>query len=267
MAGAEPGGAVLEAVLTVPVAHRDPPVGFGDGQTENHYSARGTVKVYTVCADCNQTMIVIGHSTTHPDCVEPLNPVRRLELDYLEAIYDDREDDEQSLANILNAPHRAPDRGGCAAIFASWGWPVFPLVPTQKIPLTAHGVLDATVDVDQIRQWWKATPGANIGIRTGVAFDVIDIDAHHGGWVSYVELASRSALPDIHGTVRTPRGGKHLYVKPTGEGNRAALLPGVDYRGLNGYVVGAGSSDARGFTYDFEFIPSAEIRPGQHGGA
>jgi hypothetical protein len=40
------------------------------------------------------------------------------------------------------------------------------------------------------------------------------------------------------GTVSTPRpGGLHVYVRASGHGNRAGMLPGVDYRGLGGYVL------------------------------
>ena len=31
-----------------------------------------------------------------------------------------------------------------ALAYASWGWPVLPIVPNGKLPATAHGVHDAT---------------------------------------------------------------------------------------------------------------------------
>ena len=62
---------------------------------------------------------------------------------------------------------------------AARGWPVFPLHSvrdgrcscnkpdcrdTGKHPLTAHGLLDATTDEDQIRDWWERRhPIANLG--------------------------------------------------------------------------------------------------------
>ena len=39
-----------------------------------------------------------------------------------------------------------------------------------------HGLHDTTTDLDLIRAWWTANPRANIGLRTGLSFDVIDLD-------------------------------------------------------------------------------------------
>jgi hypothetical protein len=50
-------------------------------------------------------------------------------------------------------------------------------------------------------------------------------------------------------TVRTGSGGCHLYVAATGAGNRARLLPGVDWRGAGGYVVAPPSLHASGERY------------------
>jgi hypothetical protein len=49
--------------------------------------------------------------------------------------------------------------------------------------------------------------------------------------------------------VRTGSGGWHLYVAPTGHGNRVAVLPGVDWRGARGYVVAPPSWHASGQRY------------------
>ena len=67
-----------------------------------------------------------------------------------------------------------------ALAYASAGIAVFPLGPRSKQPLIAaakggHGLHDATTDLDQIRGWWTTHPTANIGLRTGVVFDVIDL--------------------------------------------------------------------------------------------
>ena len=51
--------------------------------------------------------------------------------------------------------------------YAAHGWPVFPVVPGEKIPVTQHGFKDATTDPARIRAWWSANPGRNIGIATG----------------------------------------------------------------------------------------------------
>jgi len=44
------------------------------------------------------------------------------------------------------------------------GLRVFPLQPGTKIPMTAHGVKDATDDPALIKEWWTRTPEAGIGL-------------------------------------------------------------------------------------------------------
>src|SRR4051794_38116798 len=54
-----------------------------------------------------------------------------------------------------------------------------------KHPRLEHGLIEASTDPDLIRQWWKKCPMANLGVLTGVAFDVLDVD-DPGGWQSLV---------------------------------------------------------------------------------
>src|SRR6266545_3856914 len=41
-------------------------------------------------------------------------------------------------------------------------------------PLTGDGLAEATTDSAQVRAWWQRYPEANVGLATGVAFDVLD---------------------------------------------------------------------------------------------
>lgn len=123
-----------------------------------------------------------------------------------------------------------------AVWYAKQGWHVFPLRTGDKRPATMHGLHDASSDVDQIREWWLHNPDANIGVRTGITFDVIDIDEQTG--FDSLRAAEGMTLPTTVGVVQTPRRpGCHHYIAATGRGNKAGLLPGVDYRGVGGYVV------------------------------
>jgi hypothetical protein len=124
--------------------------------------------------------------------------------------------------------------------YCNRGLKVFPLVYGRKIPHKGTaGFLDATSDVEVVRREWQRFPGSNIGIATGHLVDVIDIDGLKGvrSMLKHWDLFQPPML-DVLGTVSTPRpGGRHLYIAATGRKNGQKLAPGVDFRGLGGYVV------------------------------
>jgi hypothetical protein len=145
----------------------------------------------------------------------------------------------------VRARNAAPNGIRNAALYyVSKGVHVFPLVPGEKRPLTRHGLHDATTDPDQIRAWFTRWPLANLGFRTGLLFDVIDLDvdwdatpAKPNGYLAWAELVNKGLEVDILGRASTPRGGTHLFIAPSGDGNSAGqICPGVDYRGDGGYV-------------------------------
>jgi len=134
-----------------------------------------------------------------------------------------------------------------AAAYAEFGWPVFPLAPRNKQPLTPRGFHDATVHPDQIADWWTMWPEANIGLPTGISFDVLDIDGPEAAAVL------RSHIPQYTHAGPVSRTGKgwHFLFCPTGRGNGAKLLGGaaIDFRGLGGYIVAPPSIHPKGHRY------------------
>ncbi len=102
-----------------------------------------------------------------------------------------------------------------------------------------HGVHDATTDPDQVRELWRRWPHANIGLRTGVGFDVIDVDGERGRHSLQRFLAEHAGGVPIGGPrVRTgSSAGWHLYVASTGLPDTIGVLEGVDYRAAGRYVV------------------------------
>lgn len=203
---------------------------------------------YTTCPGCDQSHVVTRPGDDmHESCPIPPGP-RGLRRRLVNAIIagDDEAADRYSaqLDAIDDAPPRLLD---AALTYASWGWPVFPCRPGGKAPayergVFEHGLRQASTDLDQIRAWWTRWPAANIGLPTGHAFDVIDVDPLGVRWwaVRRERYGGQPGgpYPDIHGEVATPRpGGSHVYVQPSGRGNLADFLPGVDYRGVGGYVV------------------------------
>lgn len=143
--------------------------------------------------------------------------------------------------------------------YARRGWPAFPLEPGGKRPLgrlAPRGLKNATTDPETIQRWWSAEPEANIGLVTGVCFDVLDVDSLDAldRLSEQMPLAEEpDADPFVVGPqVATPRGW-HAYVAPTGRGNTVNVggLAGVDWRGAGGYVVAPGSVKVEGGSWDW----------------
>ena len=79
---------------------------------------------------------------------------------------------------------------GAALAYGAAGWPVLPVAGASagecackrscespgKHPITRHGVHDATTDPVLIGEWWHRSPGANVGIATGVASGLVVVD-------------------------------------------------------------------------------------------
>lgn len=128
------------------------------------------------------------------------------------------------------------------------GFKVFPLRENDKRPLfKGSAQTQGTTDLNQVRDIWTQHPNANIGIATGNGLTVIDVDtiASHGvdGENSMLEYQVDNGFINETLEVTTPTGGKHYYYLTDNEySNKASILPGVDVRGLGGYVVGPGST-------------------------
>ena len=128
-----------------------------------------------------------------------------------------------------------------ALAYASKGWPVFPLRPNSKVPITEHGFKDATTDQVKINAWWAAHPQANVGVVTGNGLGVIDVDMKNGVNGRQSISAANLTIPNTL-VSKTPSGGYHLYFKSADKIRCAiGILPGVDIKGDGGYVVGVGS--------------------------
>lgn len=165
-------------------------------------------------------------------------------------------------------PHPAPAALLSAAlVIAARGWPVFPLKPGGKRPAITAWEQRATTDPARIQRCWTHAP-YSIGVATGPArLLVIDLDtpkdAGDKPTLPWSERAVRDGadvlawLAGAHGqpypadtfTVRTGRGGAHLYFSPAGNtafrntaGDSARGLGWkVDTRAAGGYAVGPGS--------------------------
>jgi hypothetical protein len=68
--------------------------------------------------------------------------------------------------------------------------------------LVPHGVKDATCNRARVLAWWTRHPQANIGLATGHAFDVLDVDGPEGAH-AIQELATAHGLGSSGPLVRT----------------------------------------------------------------
>lgn len=105
---------------------------------------------------------------------------------------------------------------------------------------------------------WTEHPYANIGLPTGIAFDVVDIEAQN---VERFEALCREhgVNLDDFPRARSGRGGLHLYVAPTGFGSPITGLG--DLKGSSGYVVAPPSSLILGRAYQWIKEPDGTFPP------
>lgn len=123
--------------------------------------------------------------------------------------------------------------------------------------LVPNGVLNATHDVQTIRQWFALWPDANIGIATGSVsgVTVIDVDYSHGGNQSLFNIQKNVAEIPETWTAKTGNG-IHLYFGYIeGMKNRVGVVPGLDIRNDAAYVVAPPSLHANGNRYEWEVRP------------
>jgi len=126
--------------------------------------------------------------------------------------------------------------------YAELGYRVFPCAPGNSTPLTDHGFLDATTEVEQIERWWGQHPTANVAIATAGLL-VVDLDPAEGNAANPCLKDDPDKQLDLAAapTALTPRGGRHhVFRKPVGKGWRCTasrLAPKVDTRTDGGYIV------------------------------
>lgn len=154
---------------------------------------------------------------------------------------------------VLPLHYPMPDApGGCSCRQPGCGnvgkHPIARLVP--------KGLTQASVDEQQVRDWWVQEPYANIGIRTGGIVDLLDIDSDEG-LASFAQAVARAGgMPTHFGIARSGRDGTgmHYYVAAGGQralaGGKTAPA-GIDVKGRGGYAVVAPSMHASGRRYEW----------------
>ncbi len=161
-----------------------------------------------------------------------------------------------------------------ACEYVGLGLPIFPLhAPNDagecscgnrscssngKHPRTRQGFKDATLDLGTVKTWWNWWPLANIGIRPLEGMLVIDEDPRNGGEDSLRDLESQAGTLPTTITASTGGGGLHLYLtfakrQTAGilEIAKSSILPGIDIKTANGYLVAPPSLHKSGKHYSW----------------
>lgn len=132
-----------------------------------------------------------------------------------------------------------------------------------KHPMVPRGVTQATTDTDRVSYWWRSRPDANIGLATGTVV-VIDIDPRHGGNRALAELESKHYRLPPTWRVATGGGGQHIYFaapprRAPIKNSIGQLGPGIDVRGLGGYVIAPPSRHISGQQYRWDCDPERTL--------
>ena len=83
---------------------------------------------------------------------------------------------------------------------------------------------------------WK--PGMALCAVMGHVFDVLDTDPRNGADESMPLMLAEleGEVPAVHGRVRTPSGGWHLWIASLGVGKHTGFLPGLDLQGERSFA-------------------------------
>ncbi|MCE1239522.1 MAG: phage/plasmid primase, P4 family [Azonexaceae bacterium] len=150
---------------------------------------------------------------------------------------------------------RTEQMKSAALDLVSAGVYIFPLKPKGKMPLIDAWHQRATVDHEQVHNWWGRWPEANIAVHLGLSgLAVIDVDPRNYGDQTFTSLVQRYGEGWIsHIQAETGGGGQHYFYRCDRVDDLPAQLgPGVDLKRGNGYVLIAPSVHPNGTPYRFE---------------
>jgi hypothetical protein len=133
-----------------------------------------------------------------------------------------------------------------AARMIDAGIPIFAAAPNPDRPGEYYlpKEWEKTVPSHTWLEKWR--PGWALGAVGGHAADFLDFDPRNGGHESRRELEIQGQMPRSFGTQRTPSGGTHEVISPTGE-RKGIVMPGVDLQ--SGAEQPVHGSHGRGFVF------------------
>lgn len=129
-----------------------------------------------------------------------------------------------------------------ALSWARRGFKIFPCIRHSKKPAVSGFELIATQDENVIRAWWIDPLGRDLDHNIGVLCNdmlVFDLDTKRTKQAIDNFVAVGGHMNTL--TVQTPTGGFHCYFNGPDSRLAVDLVPGVDVRSHNGYVLAPGS--------------------------
>lgn len=167
-----------------------------------------------------------------------------------------------------------------ALALARQGFRIFPLRAGSKVPfdrVSWKAIMSS--DEDRIRQWFDTLPDMNYAVVCDPYHVILDPDegsAKDGrkkDGVANFKKAEQDSSEDFVDEsafdttfrVRTPKGGVHLYFLSEGAYSNSVgtIIPDVDVRGPDGYVVGPGSYTFADYphTEEGEYVIENDVDP------
>ena len=143
----------------------------------------------------------------------------------------------------INTPKPLPKpMSEYAKFYLSKGLSVIPCSRDKKPLLNWKEFQTRKATTEEIDNWFKQWPDANIGIVTGKISGITVVDVEAGG--------DFTKFPPTD-TVKTGGGGRHFFYRYCEEmNNKARILPLTDIRGDGGFVVASPSLHASGNRYE-----------------
>lgn len=137
---------------------------------------------------------------------------------------------------------------------ARYGLCLHPLKPGDKVPLFKGWQASATSDPDQIDQWAKDYPTANVGVVPGEPSGVfiVDADLRHGAHASLDKYKRLYGELPLTWTALTPNGWHFYFQHPGGRIRNYTLDHGLEIKGDKGNVVAPGSIHPGGLSYRWQ---------------
>lgn len=130
------------------------------------------------------------------------------------------------------------------------GVSIIPVGPDKRPLMSWQQYQTKRAPTEQIEEWWKKWPDANIALVTGEISGIMAVDCDtKGGIETFEKYLPESLETPIQST---PRGGRHyLFRHETGIRNNARILEGIDTRGEGGYILVSPSGNGNGRSYQW----------------